>query len=89
MKGVYVAQNCDKVSWDDLGAIKARDGFKIMWEIEGPSSYKQFRARGNAAGGVDLTVHRGGGEKIGLIGGDGIKAFFTHTYEEYKEKYGV
>lgn len=42
VKGVYVAQNCDKVFWDDLGAIKARDGFKIMWEIEGPSSYKQF-----------------------------------------------
>ena len=41
-KGVYVAQNCDKVFWDKLGAIKARDGFKIMWEIEGPSAQLKF-----------------------------------------------
>ena len=37
-KGIYLAQNCDRVFWDQLGAIKARDGFKVMWEIEGPSA---------------------------------------------------
>ncbi len=42
VKGVYVAQNCDHVFWDQLGAIKERDGFKIMWEIEAPSSYKKY-----------------------------------------------
>jgi len=35
VKGVYLASNPDSVFWDELGAIKARDGFKIMWEIEG------------------------------------------------------
>ncbi|MDD3411374.1 MAG: carbohydrate kinase family protein [Eubacteriales bacterium] len=39
-KGIYLAQNCDGVFWDQLGAIKARDGFKVMWEIEGPSAQK-------------------------------------------------
>ena len=38
VKGIYQAQNCDKVWWDELGKIKARDGFKVMWEIEGPSA---------------------------------------------------
>ena len=42
VKGVYVAQNCDHIFWDKLGAIKARDGFKIMWEIEAPSSYLKY-----------------------------------------------
>ena len=41
-KGIYIAQNCDKVYWDQLGKVKERDGFKIMWEIEGPSSHKSF-----------------------------------------------
>lgn len=38
VKGVYMAQNCDGLWWDRLGAIKARDGFKMMWEIEGSIS---------------------------------------------------
>lgn len=41
VKGVYMAQNVDRVWWDKLRAIKKRDGFKMMWEIEGPSSYKK------------------------------------------------
>lgn len=41
-KGIYLAQNCDKVFWDQLGKVKERDGFKIMWEIEGPSAQKKF-----------------------------------------------
>lgn len=42
VKGVYLAANPDSVFWRDLGAIKARDGFKIMWEIEGTWAYKEF-----------------------------------------------
>lgn len=41
-KGIYLAQNCDKVFWDQLGKVKAQKGFKIMWEIEGPSSHLEF-----------------------------------------------
>lgn len=37
-RGIYLAQNCDRVFWDQLGEIKARDGFRVMWEIEGPSA---------------------------------------------------
>lgn len=42
VKGIYMAQNCDKVFWDKLGAIKKRDGFKMMWEIEGPFCKKEL-----------------------------------------------
>ena len=42
VKGIYMAQNADKVWWDKLGAIKARDGFKVMWEIEATSSWNRF-----------------------------------------------
>ncbi len=42
VKGVYLAQNVDAVFWRKLKAIKERDGFKIMWEIEAPSSYKRY-----------------------------------------------
>ena len=42
VKGVYLAQNVDNVFWGKLGKIKQRDGFKMMWEIEAPSSYKCF-----------------------------------------------
>ncbi len=42
VKGIYQAQNCDKVWWDELGRIKERDGFKVMWEIEGPSADVRF-----------------------------------------------
>ena len=42
VKGVYVAQNVDRVYWRKMKEIMARDGFKLMWEIEGPSSYKEF-----------------------------------------------
>ena len=41
-KGIYVAQNVDRVWWRQLKEIKARDGFKVMWEIEGPSSWQKF-----------------------------------------------
>ena len=42
VKGVYLAQNVDYVFWEKLDAIKKRDGFKMMWEIESPSSYKRY-----------------------------------------------
>lgn len=42
VKGVYIAQNVDRVFWKKMNEIKKRDGFKLMWEIEGPSSYKEF-----------------------------------------------
>lgn len=42
VKGVYMAQNHDRIFWDKLGAIKKRDGFKMIWEIEGPSARKRF-----------------------------------------------
>ena len=42
VKGVYMAQNCDRIWWDQLTEIKKRDGFKMMWEIEGPSAYLEY-----------------------------------------------
>lgn len=42
VKGVYVAQNVDYVFWRKMKELKRRDGFKIMWEIEAPSSYKRY-----------------------------------------------
>lgn len=42
VKGVYIAQNCDSVFWKKLGQIKKRDGFKLMWEIEGVWAEKQY-----------------------------------------------
>lgn len=42
VKGVYLAQNCDTVYWAKLKAIKERDGFKLMWELEGSVAYKEF-----------------------------------------------
>lgn len=42
VKGVYLAQNVDYIFWEKLGALRARDGFKMMWEIEAPSSYKKY-----------------------------------------------
>lgn len=33
-KGVYLAQNIDKVFWEKLAREKERCGFKFMWEIE-------------------------------------------------------
>ncbi len=34
VKGLYLAQTSDTVFWRELGKIKERDGFKIMWEAE-------------------------------------------------------
>lgn len=42
VKGVYLAQNCDRVFWEKIREIKERDGFKMMWEIEGSVAYKEF-----------------------------------------------
>lgn len=42
VKGVYLAANPDTVFWNDLGRIKQRDGFKVMWEIEGVWAQKEF-----------------------------------------------
>ena len=42
VKGIYIAQNVDRVWWQKLKEIKARDGFKVMWEIEAPSSYYEY-----------------------------------------------
>ena len=33
VKGVYVAQNADRTFWKKFGAIKKRDGFKLIWEL--------------------------------------------------------
>lgn len=33
-EGLYLAQTSDRVFWDELGKIKKRDNFKIMWEAE-------------------------------------------------------
>lgn len=41
-KGVYVAQNADRVFWKQMHRIKERDGFKLMWEIEGPSAFQCY-----------------------------------------------
>ncbi len=41
-KGIYLAQNYDRVFWDRLGEIRKRDGFRVMWEIEGPSARVEF-----------------------------------------------
>ncbi|MBQ8995071.1 MAG: carbohydrate kinase family protein [Oscillospiraceae bacterium] len=45
IKGVYLAQNIDRVFWRKLGEIKQRDGFKMMWEIEGPWADLQYLDR--------------------------------------------
>lgn len=42
VKGVYVAQNADRTFWKKLTAIKNRDGFKLMWEIEGPWAHIHY-----------------------------------------------
>lgn len=42
VKGVYVAQNADRTFWRKLSAIKKRDGFKLMWEIEAPWALKHY-----------------------------------------------
>ena len=34
VKGMYMAQNTDKIVWDKLAAVKKKYGFKIMWELE-------------------------------------------------------
>ncbi len=42
VKGVYVAQNADRVYWKKMTSIKNRDGFKLMWEIEGPWAHIHY-----------------------------------------------
>lgn len=42
VKGVYIAQNCDRVFWNKIRKMKERDGFKVMWEIEGSVCYPEF-----------------------------------------------
>lgn len=42
VKGVYLAQNVDHVFWTKLNAVKNRDKFRMMWEIEAPSAYKRY-----------------------------------------------
>lgn len=42
VKGVYLAQNCDRVYWDKIRTIKKRDGFKMMWELEGSVAFPEF-----------------------------------------------
>ncbi|MBQ8995072.1 MAG: carbohydrate kinase family protein [Oscillospiraceae bacterium] len=42
IKGVYVAQNADRTFWRKFGEIKKRDGFKLMWEIEGPWAHIHY-----------------------------------------------
>lgn len=42
VRGIYLAQNVDRVWWQALGKLKARDGFRVMWEIEGPSAHYEY-----------------------------------------------
>ena len=42
VKGVYVAQNADRIYWTKLRDIKKRDRFKLMWEIEGPWAHRHY-----------------------------------------------
>ena len=42
VKGVYIAQNADRTFWKKMSAIKKRDGFKLMWEIEAPWALKHY-----------------------------------------------
>ena len=34
VKGIYMANNADKVVWRNLKEVKEKYGFKIMWEVE-------------------------------------------------------
>jgi len=34
IKGVYLSQDCDRVFWEQIGEIKKRHPFTMMWEIE-------------------------------------------------------
>ncbi|MCC8103293.1 MAG: carbohydrate kinase family protein [Clostridiales bacterium] len=43
VKGVYLAQNCDRVFWEKIRRIKERDGFCMMWELEGSVAFPEFR----------------------------------------------
>ncbi|MGI5888003.1 MAG: carbohydrate kinase family protein [Oscillospiraceae bacterium] len=41
VKGMYMAQDCDLVWWKQFAGVKAKHGFKMMWEIEyNPKSSK-------------------------------------------------
>ncbi len=42
VKGVYLAQNCDRVFWEKMRAIKNRDQFLLMWELETSVAYPEF-----------------------------------------------
>jgi sugar/nucleoside kinase (ribokinase family) len=35
LRGLYMAQNTDRVIWEKFSEIKKREGFTYMWEIEG------------------------------------------------------
>ena len=34
VKGIYMAQNTNKIVWEKLAQVKQKYGFKIMWEME-------------------------------------------------------
>lgn len=43
IRGMYMAHCIDRVVWKNLAAVKAKHGFKIMWEIEyGPHLLKVY-----------------------------------------------
>ena len=42
IKGIYLAKNVDYTFWNKLHEIQKRDGFKMMWEMESPSSYFKY-----------------------------------------------
>lgn len=73
VKGVYLAANPDSVFWRDLGKIKDRDGFKIMWEIEGVWARKEF---------MDLVVHAAQYADIFSINLEEAKALFACESDE-------
>lgn len=41
IKGMYMAHCADKIVWKNLGQVKAKHDFKIMWEVEYSSVHRQ------------------------------------------------
>ncbi len=41
VKGMYMAQNCDSVWWEQFAKVKEKTGIKMMWEIEYSAATKR------------------------------------------------
>lgn len=46
IKGIYLAQNTDRIFWEHLKNVKVRRGFKMMWEAEYLPEYIQMPKKG-------------------------------------------